>query len=365
MQLEFHQLDLRFEHLRIRQPRQQGRLLASLAEKGQQMPIIVVATTDPRRYLVIDGHKRIAALKQLRRDTVEALVWPLSETEAVLLDRTRRFSQQETGLEQGWLLMEMQERRGCSQEELARRFDRSVSWVSRRMALVKLLPPSVQQHVRQATIAAHVAMKYLVPVARIGSEDCQRMAEAFASHRCSARQAGQLYRAWREGSRQTRQRILAEPQLFLKTQVQPAVPVTTEAAALSRDLEIALASVQRANRRLTVALAEMDGNELRQAQQKIGQTRSSLEGMAQRMKQEEEEHAKPTTTQSDCGVERTESKQDGDCAPAEGVAAERTQSAARGFDRGSAPSTGGKSRTVPPTDPRTVEPLQGKSGASP
>src|SRR5215471_2158341 len=43
MQLEFHQLDLRWEHLRVRQPARQRRLLASLAESGQQMPIVVVA----------------------------------------------------------------------------------------------------------------------------------------------------------------------------------------------------------------------------------------------------------------------------------------------------------------------------------
>jgi ParB-like chromosome segregation protein Spo0J len=39
-------------------------LLASLADGGQQTPIVVVAAP-PDRYLVIDGHKRVAALEQL------------------------------------------------------------------------------------------------------------------------------------------------------------------------------------------------------------------------------------------------------------------------------------------------------------
>src|SRR3984893_9939956 len=52
----------------------QRQLLASLASSGQQAPIIVVAIPDqPDRYLVIDGYKRIAALQQLGRDTVEAV----------------------------------------------------------------------------------------------------------------------------------------------------------------------------------------------------------------------------------------------------------------------------------------------------
>ena len=50
MQLEFHQLDRRWEHLRVREPQRQRRLLASLADSGQQTPIVVVATATPDRF---------------------------------------------------------------------------------------------------------------------------------------------------------------------------------------------------------------------------------------------------------------------------------------------------------------------------
>jgi ParB-like chromosome segregation protein Spo0J len=70
MQLKFHQLDRRWEHLRVRHPARQRRLLASLVDSGQQTPIVVVAAEDQAdRYVVIDGYKRIAALQQLGRDT--------------------------------------------------------------------------------------------------------------------------------------------------------------------------------------------------------------------------------------------------------------------------------------------------------
>lgn len=161
MQLEFHQLDRRWEHLRMRHPARQRRLLASLAEVGQQTPIVVVAVEGQAdRYLVIDGYKRLAALQQLGRDTVKALVWPLSEAEALVLDRSLRFSAHETALEEGWLLAELEQRYGYGQEELARRFDRSLSWVSRRLALVDLLPEAIQQQVREGKLSAHVAMKF-------------------------------------------------------------------------------------------------------------------------------------------------------------------------------------------------------------
>src|SRR5436189_2619443 len=158
--------------------------MSSLAASGQETPIVVMAVSRcPCRYLVIDGYKRVAALEQLGRDRVEAVVGDMSEADALVLDRSMRFSEQETALEQGWLLAELEHRFGYSLEDLARRFDRSVSWVSRRLALVELLPETVQQQVRTGEISAHIAMKYLVPMARANLDDCQHMANVFAKHR--------------------------------------------------------------------------------------------------------------------------------------------------------------------------------------
>ena len=219
MRLEFHQLDRRWEHLRVHDPRQHRRLLASLAENGQQAPIVVVAAGDETgRYVVIDGYKRIAALLQLGRDTVEATLWPVSEAEALLLDRSLRRGRQETALEEGWLLAEMEQRFYYSLEELARRFDRSLSWVSRRLALVELLPEAIQRQIRDGKIPAQMAIRYLVPTARVSPQDCEQLAAAFIHCHCDSRQAGDLYAAWRDGTPKMRERILAAPALFLKTQ---------------------------------------------------------------------------------------------------------------------------------------------------
>ena len=366
MQLEFHQLDRRWEHLRVRQPRRQRQLMASLAESGQQTPIVVVVSPDQRdRYLVIDGHKRIAALQQLGRDTVEATVWAMSEAEALLLDRSMRFSSPESALEQGWLLSEMERRFGYSLEELARRFDRSVSWVSRRLALVELLPEQIQQQVREGALGAQLAMKYLVPVARVNVEDCARMAAAFVQQRCDTRQAGQLYAAWRDGSRVVRERLLAEPELFLKTQRQPPA-ARPSAAGLERELEMALAILRRAGRRLAEALPEMDEQRQQQAQRQIESARRELDRMAARIGREQKpQHAEPGTTNGGSGTEREGSEQTGDCARVEAVAPDRAQSSASELHSGSGNPTGGESRTPPATDSRPFDFLQGESRASP
>jgi ParB/RepB/Spo0J family partition protein len=367
MQLEFHQLDQRWEHLRVREPLRQRHLLASLAESGQQTPIVVVIAKDNSdRYLVIDGYKRIAALRQLGRDTVEATVWPMNEAEALLLSRSLRFSPQESALEQGWLLSEMEQRFGYTLGELARRFDRSVSWVSRRLALVELLPETVQSQVREGSLTAKIAMNYLVPVARVGADDCERMAAAFVKHHCDTRQASQLYTAWREGSRVVRERILAEPELFLKTQRQ--LPMVKPAAVeqVERDLEMAFAILRRAGRRLTEALPEMNGAQQEQTQNRIESARRELNRMAERIgKEQEAKNAEPGAANRDSGTEREGSEQTRDLARVAGVASDRAQSPALELHERAGDPAAGESRTLPPTDPRSFGFLQGESCASP
>jgi ParB family chromosome partitioning protein len=368
MQLEFHQLDRRWEHLRVRHPARQRRLLASLAEAGQQTPIVVVAAEGQAdRYVVVDGYKRLAALQQLGRDTVEAVVWPMSEAEALVLDRSLRLSEHETALEQGWLLAEMEQRYGYGLEELARRFDRSTSWVSRRLALVDLLPRAIQQQVREGKISAHVAMKFLVPVARISLEECERMAAVFVEHHCHTRQAGQLYAAWREASPLVRQRLLDHPELFFKTQPQAEPRASSAPAnALLRDLEMAAAIVNRARRRLArVEAAGMDRQQRQAARWQIEYLRLQLDRLAERLPQEQEPYVEPIPTDHHSGTEQPGSEQAPDRTGAGHLSPGGAPRPALELQRGAGTAPPREDRTLPATDPRSVRHLQGESRASP
>ena len=366
MQLEFHQLERRWEHLRVRHPGRQRLLLASLAESGQQTPIVVVtAEQGADRYVVIDGYKRIAALEQLGRDTVEAVVWPMSEAAAVLLDRCLRLSQQETALEVGWLLAEMEQRFGYSLEELARRFDRSVSWVARRLALVELLPEAIQQQVREGKIAAQVAMKFLVPVARQSLEDCQRMAAIFAAHHCDSRAAGQLYATWRRGSAAIRQRLLDDPALFFKAQRQQPTP-PGPAAELIRDLEMIAAIVNRAQRRLAGAEAwELDGQQRHAARQQIQRIEKQLQRIDEKLLSEQTSRVEPGTTHHDSGVAAAGHGEARDCTGAGDFAGGRTPGTTLELHRRAPVAAAGESRTLPPADPGAFPAMPGESRASP
>jgi ParB/RepB/Spo0J family partition protein len=367
MQLEFHQLDRRWEHLRVRHPSRQRRLLASLADSGQQTPIVVVAAEGQAdRYVVIDGYKRIAALEQLGRDAVEAVVWPMSEAAAVLLDRSLRLSEHETALEVGWLLAELEQRFGYGLDELARRFDRSVSWISRRLALVEVLPEAIQQQVREGQILAQVALKFLVPVARQSLEDCQRMAAIFAQQHCDTREAGQLYAAWRKGSPAIRKRILDDPDLFFKTQrqVQEKAPAGT-GAELLRDLEMMTAIANRAHRRLAGAATELDHQQRQAARHQLDRIQHQLRRIDETILPEKKPHVEPSATHDDSGTARAGSEQTRDRAGAGDLPRGGAQSPALELHHSAGAATSGESRASPATDPGAFRPVQGESRASP
>jgi ParB/RepB/Spo0J family partition protein len=261
MELELQQLDLRYESLRVFSARAERKLLASIGERGQLVPISVVPEKEPGhnevpRHVVLDGFARVRVLRRLGQDTVRALAWDVGELEALLLVRSLRSSQRESTLEQSWLLAELQRRFDLDQEELARRFDRTQSWVSRRLALVRELPESVHEQIRQGRIVPHAAAKYLVPMARASREDCERLARAIAGEDLSCRDIGELYAGWRDGTTTTRERLIENPALFLRVRrsTEMAAGVSEELLelreALLKEVSVIGAAVRRAKGRL-------------------------------------------------------------------------------------------------------------------
>lgn len=257
MDLELEQLDLRYERLRTRSAERERRLVAALSDVGQQTPIVVVA--DDGRWVVVDGYKRVRALRKLGHDTVRAVAWELGEADALLLERVLRAGDVGSALEQGWLMKELESRFRLGREELARRFDRTASWVSRRLALVTELPALVQEHVRAGAIGAHAAMKYLVPLARANEDDCIRLANAIAPLRLKTRQVAELYAAYFEGGPSGRELVVTQPLVVLAARAAAAEQRAADARPLElvrEDLRILGAVARRARARVKKGAAD-------------------------------------------------------------------------------------------------------------
>lgn len=286
MDLELHQLERRYEALRARSAERERRVLASIAEIGQQLPIVVVR--DRERFVVVDGYKRLRALDRLGHDTVRAIEWGIDEAEALLLERLLRAAEGDSAVEQGWFLRELSERFRLSLDEIARRFDRTKSWVSRRIALVAELPESVQQHVRSGAIGSHAAMKYLVPLARANDDDCARLGDALAPLRPTNRQVGVLYALYVGGNVGTRELVLRNPELALRARAETegeVKPLPVE--QLIEDLRIVGAVARRAKHRLSVGAVDgADSVDRDLVRQTCGEAHGEVERLKRRCDKE-------------------------------------------------------------------------------
>lgn len=236
MDLELHQLDRRYEALRTTSRERDSRVVASLARDGQQLPVVVIAATDAGRYILVDGYKRVRGLHKLGQDLVRATCWDLPEPEALLLGRLMRAAEGESVLEQAWLVRELQERFGLSLEDLARRFGRSPSWVSRRLGLAATLPDAIQQLVRDGKLSPHAAMKHLLPLARANRAGAIALAHALAPLRPSTRQTALLCAAFARGSEASREQLLQHPELLLRASEPRGGKPDDPAQELERDV---------------------------------------------------------------------------------------------------------------------------------
>lgn len=245
--LELHQIDLAYADLRVADPARQARLLAAMSREGQQQPVLVVARE--ARFVLIDGYRRVAALRELGRDVVDALVLPLSEAEALAFAHRVEANRRRSALEDGWLLRELIERFSMRQQDLARLLQRSGSWISRRLALVKQLPEAVQTAVRTGRIGASAAEKYLVPLSRGNRDHAERLVRNLGDLQVQQRQVARLYQAWRAADPETRERIVDHPALFLRADDEGlSKPPPDEAVAVVRAIEAITGTCHRARK---------------------------------------------------------------------------------------------------------------------
>ena len=251
--IDLHRLELRFESLRTKSVIKERRLMASLAAMGQQLPLVVVRSEEASRYVLVDGYKRVRVLRKLRLDTARSTVWELEQAEALVLEQLMRQGEGDGPIQQGWLLVELQDRFGLSQEELARRFDKSQSWVSRRLALVRELPMPIQRLVREGGLSSHIATKLLVPMARAKPDDARRLADAMARLELSTRDAHRLHTGYVQSGARGRELLLENPELYLHAKTEAGRPLSESPSPIEQvtgDLDALAGMARRTFRRL-------------------------------------------------------------------------------------------------------------------
>lgn len=252
MLVDLHQLDRKYESLKVRSRDEEAKLLASLEKDGQRTPIVVVrCESDARPYVVIDGFKRVRAAKRLGLDQVACSAWDGDEVAGLVQLHHLQRPRPRSGLEDGYLIRTLQEEHGLTLREIGRRLGRTKSWVSRRLGLVRDLPEWLQEYIWNGDLQCYAATKYLLPLARANTGHAKLLATELAGMKVTTREVADLYYAWKNAGDEERLTVVSYPDKVLAARRVECAVADGDAAveAVLGDLAMAESVVRRALRR--------------------------------------------------------------------------------------------------------------------
>ena len=215
-QVDCHQVIPRFASWRLQDPARLAPLVRSMAQHGQLTPVVVVpASADSPRWVLIDGYRRLAALQQIGEDRIWVDAWEGSVDEALLLCLAKGAERGWEAIEQAALLHTLSERYAL--RDLAQRIGRDVSWVSRRLTLFKALPEPLLEAVRDGRLSVWAATRVMAPLARANSAHADTLLTAMHKSPLSTRELQQLFAHYRQVPQTQRERLVADPDLFIQS----------------------------------------------------------------------------------------------------------------------------------------------------
>lgn len=217
VEVDLHRLELRFAEARLLEPRAIEALARSIEHSGQLVACIVVPEGRDGHLILVDGYRRVLALRRLGRDTAQVEFWACDLAQALLTVLARTNGRPFAALEEALLLRELVRGQGLSEREVARRSGRDVSWVSRRLELVCGLPDSVLTAVREAVISTWAATRVLAPLARANSAHATHLLAALAVTPLSTRELQTWFQHYQRSLRVARERMAAQPRLFIQS----------------------------------------------------------------------------------------------------------------------------------------------------
>ncbi|MDA8308630.1 MAG: ParB/RepB/Spo0J family partition protein [Deltaproteobacteria bacterium] len=177
-----------FARFRLIRPHSESSMLKSIRRFGQLTPV-VVGSPDNDRYEIIDGFKRLRALRSLKKETVRARVldWGMRALKATMIQLNREVHS--IGyMEEALLVRSLHRDDGLDQVEIASLLGRDKSWVSRQVALVERLSEDVLEHLRLGLITAAHGRELV----RLSRGNQKQTLECLLKHHLTSRETRRL-----------------------------------------------------------------------------------------------------------------------------------------------------------------------------
>ncbi len=259
-QVDLHRLELRFEATRIVDTAAVQRLADSIQEHGQLVACIAADDQDRGALVLIDGYRRLSALKRLGADTALVQCWHCPVGPALAQMLAHSFSRVFDPMEEALMLRELIDSLGLSQREAARQCARDVSWVQRRLVLLGALPQELVQAVRGGGVSSWAAARILAPLARANSAHASQLLASMGSDPLSTRELQAWFGHYQGAQHKQRQRMVDHPRLFIDSLNEAQSERTAKDLRAGPEREVAgeLGYLQALLRRLCSRLAPLN-----------------------------------------------------------------------------------------------------------
>lgn len=214
--LEINQLHLSLEKLRKHPTSAYLKMADSITQYSQLMPIIAISDRN-QRLIVVDGYLRIRALQKLGFDRCDGEIWKCDLATALLLRLTMKGEKHLEAIEEANILDVLHHELGLSQNEIAKKVARDVSWVNRRLSLLKNLPSIVRQSHYQGRLSTWTITRVIQPLARANEEHANQLVIHLNKHPRSTRDIQLFFKHYESSNKEVRNRMVAEPALFFES----------------------------------------------------------------------------------------------------------------------------------------------------
>lgn len=218
-EIEICVLDLRYESCRMKDPRLEGRLLSSIAERGIERPLEGVAVEEGGHGVLLNGFKRYRCARKLGKATVPYTSVG-SDAATGILNLLRPSNTKALNiLEEARFIDELAKGSGMSVAGIAAELSRSKAWVSMRLGLIAQMSPAVSRELFAGRFPVYAYMYALRPFMRMNGvesresrksrEEIDSFVRAVSGKKLSVREIEQLAHGFFRGPESFRREILA------------------------------------------------------------------------------------------------------------------------------------------------------------
>lgn len=206
-ELTLTQLSTEFARMRLVRPELIKSMEQSLSQFGQLSPVVV--RQGQADFQIIDGFKRYHAAATLKWSSLQAHVLTVTRRVATAMILTyNRNNHSLTDYEEALVLLALKQEHQLSQDEIAALVGYSASWVSRRLALVEKLEPTVKDELQLGVISTTQARE----IAQLPRGNQQEMIKTIVDHDLNSRQTAVVIDEFlKTQDREQQHYILAHP----------------------------------------------------------------------------------------------------------------------------------------------------------